>query len=443
MATEDICRQFHARQSIGGIAVMAAAFSGSPNLTFGLLLLFLVLNVFFMMFLAARKQAQLSIPLLRPTDEGQVRQSVDAVMDVTNEGIFNGVSTFQGTLKEPSKDAFGQLRKQLENIGVPILQGSPEKARLTIVPGKLADYIPSYRVYPLVHIALAVLTLVSTTWVGSKHAGHSGIDDFASLLAGLSYSLPLMAILGIHETGHYVFGRLHGMAVSPPFFVPVPFGLGTFGAFIQLRSPAEGRKALFDMAVAGPLCGLVAAIIALFVGLQTSVIVHPATPQIYSDAKLWEEAAVSGSMLLTVVAELARGDAIRFGDLIRFSPLASAGWIGFWITAINLLPVGQLDGGHIFQSMFGSTACEGLTRAILLLLLSFTLFVSPAFLMWLIVFYIVSGPIVPPLNDMTKLSRARMLLAIFSLSLVGWILLPDPHIFTLDPQDLLRPTNHP
>ena len=146
--------------------------------------------------------------------------------------------------------------------------------------------------------------------------------------------------------------RRHAMDVTPPYFIPVPFGLGTFGAFIQMRSPPANRKALFDVAVAGPLAGLVIAVPALLLGLRSSSITAGGDGTLSHG--FLHGATVGSSILFTVLTKISLGEAAQYGALVQLSPLAFAGWLGFFITALNLLPVGQLDGGHITRSMLGS-----------------------------------------------------------------------------------------
>ena len=123
---------------------------------------------------------------------------------------------------------------------------------------------------PLLFLLLLLATLATTTWAGALHHGVNLIQEPGRFSEGLAYSLPLLAILGIHELGHYVVARVHGVKVTLPYFIPIPFGLGTFGAFIQIKSTPKDRRKLFDVAVAGPLAGLAIAIPALFLGLRSA-----------------------------------------------------------------------------------------------------------------------------------------------------------------------------
>jgi membrane-associated protease RseP (regulator of RpoE activity) len=178
-----------------------------------------------------------------------------------------------------------------------------------------------------------------------------GIDPFVSLWAtvraGFSFSFSLLAILGLHELGHFLMSRRWGVVATLPFFIPVPppFIFGTMGAVIKMKSPVPNRDALFDIAVAGPLAGFFVAVPAVVVGLMLST-VHPHLPTSGGTLQF------GGSLLFNGLVKLVLGVDMASYDVI-LHPVAVAGWVGLFVTALNLLPFGQLDGGHIVYSLFG------------------------------------------------------------------------------------------
>lgn len=210
----------------------------------------------------------------------------------------------------------------------------------------------SYGFTPL-HLTLFALTLLTTTMAGADMAGAfvslaHPFATFGNLAAGLSFSLPLMAILGAHEMGHYTVARHNHVDVSAPYFIPAPFPsfffIGTFGAFIRMRAPARTRRVMFDIGAAGPWAGVIIAIPAVIIGLKLSEV----------------------GPLSTGGGGLQLGNSILFYGLsyavlgvdpnsvnINLHPIAFAGWIGLLVTTLNLLPVGQLDGGHVVYALFG------------------------------------------------------------------------------------------
>ncbi|WP_419547062.1 site-2 protease family protein [Microcystis sp.] len=278
---------------------------------------------------------------------------------------------------------------------------------------------------PFLALGLLLLTILTTTVVG---AGLSGItaqqleNNSSLLLQGLPYSLGLIAILGLHEFSHYLTAVKYKIKTTLPYFIPIPFFLGTFGAFIQMRSPVPTRKALFDVAVAGPLGGIIIAIPLLFWGLSLSEIV-PLTNQ--SSLLNFQALNPQFSFLLSIVAKLALGSNLIAGKAIHLHPLAVAGYVGIIVTALNLMPVGQLDGGHIVHAMYGQKTAiiiGQLTRLFMFILA----LVQPDFLLWAIILLLMPVSDQPALNDVTELDNKRDLLGLFSLALLLSILLPLP-----------------
>lgn len=178
-----------------------------------------------------------------------------------------------------------------------------------------------------------------------------------AIAPGLWFSLPLLLILGLHEMGHYLLGRRHGMDVSPPFFIPSPPFLsliGTFGAFIRLRSPLLNRAVLLDMGAAGPLASFALSIPAVLIGLVMS------TPVPRSEVPDWLGTRIG--LVVDNVVMLQMGESLGFMALrmltpmrdagfVDLHPVAIAGWMGLFFTALNLIPVGQLDGGHVVYAL--------------------------------------------------------------------------------------------
>jgi hypothetical protein len=221
------------------------------------------------------------------------------------------------------------------------------------------------------HVLLFLLTALTTTAAGARFLGHEPfplaavpLGSFglpvpmnflpAELLPGLLFSIPLLGILFGHEMGHYLVARRHRMDVSPPYFIPSPRinVIGTFGAFIRLRSPIINRAMLLDVGAGGPIASFVLSIPVLLLGLAWSTPVRYPTgaPPTGFAVMLGGEypVFVGGSLLFNALAWLVAGS----GDVLLLHPLAFAGWLGLFVTALNLFPLSQLDGGHILYAMF-------------------------------------------------------------------------------------------
>lgn len=355
--------------------------------------------------------------MLSPEEQPPV---VRDVMDVRLAEEERGVRLFRGRLRESAEAAFARLKEAFGADTVPLLQPDERCGQaILLMPRPIERARLEHRVRSWLHWLLFALTFVTTTWAGAAYQGVNLLRHPEYFTVGLPYSIGLLAILGVHELGHYWVARRNGMNVTPPYFVPVPFALGTFGAFIQMRSPTENRRILFDVAVAGPLAGLLVAIPALLIGLRSSDIVP---------AELARELVAgplpSSSILFTWMAKLALGPALTPGDVLQLSPLAFAGWLGLFITGLNLLPIGQLDGGHIARAMFGSRVANVIGGIAMWTLLLLGLFVWPGLLTWALIVFFIAGRGTPPLNDITPISTGRRWLGWLAFVILLLVMVP-------------------
>ncbi|MEB3308847.1 MAG: site-2 protease family protein [Snowella sp.] len=278
---------------------------------------------------------------------------------------------------------------------------------------------------PWFALFLLALTLLTTTIVGAEMSGVTPEQvqtDGSVILKGLPYSLGVIAILGVHELSHYLTAVYYRIRTTLPYFIPIPFFLGTFGAFIQMRSPIPHRKALFDVAIAGPLGGLIVTLPLLWWGLSQSDVVP-----ISENGTMLKFDALDPrfSLLLAVVSKLAMGDLLTKGMAIDLHPLAIAGYIGLIVTALNLMPVGQLDGGHIIHAMLGQRAASavGQLARISMIVLAF---IERDYFLWAIILLLMPVNDQPALNDVTELDNRRDFLGLFSMAILIMILLPLP-----------------
>ncbi len=272
-------------------------------------------------------------------------------------------------------------------------------------------------------------TLVTTTKVGVEIAGiELTIRQFQSnpslILQGLPYALALMFILGVHELGHYLMAtRRYKIRSTPPYFIPMPFFLGTFGAFIKMRSPVPNRKALFDVSIAGPLAGFVVTLPLLIWGLAHSEVVS--LPEEKTGLLNPDALNPKYSILLALLSKLALGSQLTPQSAIDLHPVAVAACLGLIVTALNLMPVGQLDGGHIVHAMFGQRNAILIGQVARLLLLLLTL-VQPGFFLWALILLFIPLMDEPALNDVTELDNQRDVWGLFAMALLVMIILPLP-----------------
>ncbi len=284
---------------------------------------------------------------------------------------------------------------------------------------------PAFR--PVLAVGLAIATLLTTTFVGALSFGGvtpEALQTDPSLLRkGLAYGLSLMAILGVHESGHYWATRYHKLKSTLPYFIPVPFFLGTFGAFIQMRSPMPNRRALFDVGITGPLAGLFVSLPILLWGLAQSEVI-PLSDQ--SQLFTFESVDPTRSALLLLASKLTLGDLLVSGSAIQLHPLAISGCLGLIVTALNLMPVGQLDGGHIVHAMYGQRTAAVVSQVARLLMLALS-FVYRDYLLWAILLLFIPAA-EPALNDVSELNGLRDFTGLFALTLLLLIILPAPPV---------------
>lgn len=298
------------------------------------------------------------------------------------------------------------LRKILE-------EGILTRRRKTYYDGE--EYIEiSYPPPPrrTLNIVLFFLTLFTTTLAGALQEGVNPLKNPALIYKGIPFSFSLMGILLAHELGHYLMARKHGLNVTWPYFIPAPSFIGTFGAFIQMRSPVRNRRMLLDVGAAGPLVGLGVAIPFLILGLKLS------------EVKIVHEqmgTSLGSSIILYILSWLVIGPIPEGYDVI-IHPVGFAGWIGLLVTSLNLLPIGQLDGGHVAYALWGERQNK-LSKYVFLGLLALGFFGWPGWLFWALLLFIMGfrhPPLIEwwvPLDPFRKLI-GRITMAIFLLTFI-------------------------
>ncbi len=307
---------------------------------------------------------------------------------------------------------FESLRLEFKKRGViPIVRKEGGEYVLVVIRTPRRKFMSVW-----VNIALLIATLASTIWVGigyyTTYYGSHGL--WQNVLGGFLYfALPLMTILGVHEMGHYFAAKKHNVSVSLPFFIPAPTILGTLGAFISIREPIPDKRSLVDIGLAGPIAGFIVAIPITLLGMYLGGLNPPAiNPESTNQYILLNVPIIYEFLSLFIPSP----------EFIH--PMAMAGWVGFVVTAINLFPIGQLDGGHVARAIAGDkTKYVSYAFAGILFVLGFW---YPGWIIFaiLVVFLGLNHP--PPLNDITKLDKKRWALAISGFLLLAVTFVPIP-----------------
>ena len=364
-------------------------------------------------------------PAISPEALAALESRLAPMLAITGHKAFGNVVQFTGHLRGKAEEMFRKIREAFagEPVTPMLLEGDEGDVRLLLLPSQQVVQASEKPKWAL-HWLLFFATVATTTWAGALHAGVNLLQEPGRFAVGLPYSLGLLLILGSHELGHYFTAKAHGIRVTPPYFIPVPFALGTFGAFIKIKSITPNRRALFDVAVAGPLAGLVFAIPALLIGLHFSQVIPGNAPSGLGHAGV----SVGSSVLLACLANISLGASVLEGNHLLLHPLAFAGWLGLIVTALNLLPIGQLDGGHMSHALFGSRNARGISMVAMACLFLLALFVWPGLMFWaFIVFFIAGTRDAPAANDLTPVGPSRRALGYFTFLLLLLIIVPVPH----------------
>ncbi|GIK64220.1 MAG: peptidase M50 [Chloroflexota bacterium] len=358
--------------------------------------------------------------------DDRLRLAVATVLDIeetTNPPAPNIEIQYVGQLRVPSEGVIDQLDPTLEQLGVHAYLSQDDetgKHLITVVRGRYTS-----RAWPWwPNLVLLMMTILSLLFVGAgTQAGveNRDVENFGDirLLEGWPYALSLMLILGAHELGHYFMARRYRVNATLPYFIPMPFGLfGTLGAFIMLRGAIKNRKVLFDVGAAGPLAGLIFAIPILIIGLATSDI---------KEIPKNEDITREGNSLLYAAAKIAIfGRFVPDGDEdVYINQLAMAGWTGLFVTALNLVPLGQLDGGHVIYTLFGRRVRK-LYVPVLAIFVTLTVLVSLSWALWTLLLLLFGWQHPAPLDDVTPLGRRRRLIGYIALIIFVLVFVPNP-----------------
>ncbi|MBN1667342.1 MAG: site-2 protease family protein [Anaerolineales bacterium] len=373
------------------------------------------------------------------------------IEDITWGGQKQGfVARYRGELLGASEALYDRLSEQLQSQNItPIFRMQDGKQVIVLLDGVIRPK-PSN---PWINLILFGLTVLSVLFAGALY-NYSGptVDEMglilyllAHLWQGWPFAVSLLSILLAHEFGHYLAARYHRAAVTLPYFIPFPLSVfGTMGAFIQLKEPPKNKNVLLDIGVAGPLAGLVVAIPVLMIGLLTSEL--NTLPEVLPSGQGFE----GNSLLYLGIKFLIFGEWLpqpqSYGDVapllywvkyfftglplpaggidVSINQVAWAGWAGLLVTALNLIPAGQLDGGHLLFVLLGPKVKNFLP--VILILVVFMGLVWSGWWLWAFLIFLIGRRHAEPLDQITPLSPRRRWVAILGLLIFILVFTPVP-----------------
>lgn len=359
---------------------------------------------------------------------------------------------FRGTLRNPDSEfVYDQLSDKLKKYHLTPLLKLEENLHVFYLTEKKPEPKTSN---PKINLLLFILTLISV-WitggimaVGNQQFVTNSEKVKALLIDGWPFAVSILAILGAHEMGHYIAGRIHGVHVTLPYFIPLPIisPFGTMGAFINMKSVPKNHKQLFDIGIAGPISGLIVAIPVLIIGLLLSkietlpsAVVQGAGLQMEGNSIIYilfkyiifgkflpEPASFNGmTPFLYWVKYFFTGKPFPFGGLdVIIHSVAWAGWAGLLVTSLNLLPVGQLDGGHILVSVFGEKV-KKIFPFILIILVGLG-FAWSGWWFWAALLFMINRLPSQVYDSVTPLDKKRKIIAVLMLIIFVLVFIPVP-----------------
>ncbi len=381
-----------------------------------------------------------------------------AIEDVTyGDPKQRFIARYRGKLYDPdSEAAYGRLTTELKEYHLTALfRWEGDQHSILLIPALINPRTTN----AWWNVALFVATLISVMLTGATISPDVSADAFKFrsiqevvdlVVKGLPFAISLLTILGAHEFGHYLVGRYHKVRVTLPYFIPFPFSLlGTLGAFINIQEPPRNRRVLFDISIAGPLAGMVFAIPILLYGLTQSrldqipyVVAQGMTFTIEGNSLLylltkylvfhqWLPSPASFGTLPEVLYWLKyffTGHPLPLGGIdVMISPIVWAGWAGLLVTCLNLIPAGQLDGGHILSSLIGNRRLRRILP-IILVCLGLLGFVWSGWWLWVFLLLLFSRSQVETLDEITNLDKRRQWMGLLIFIIFLFVFTPVPLI---------------
>ena len=341
------------------------------------------------------------------------RKIINDRMELDYLSRLYGTVIFRQTKDQLSEDEIDQIQSALLTNGIySQLQRTKDEYLLRL----LVDYSRIKKENWKINLLLLIITLLTTMFTGAMLLGNDPFNTLSELFSGFPYTFAVLCILGAHEMGHYLYARKYKIYATLPYFIPFflpAFNFGTLGAFIKMKSPIPNKRALLDVGIAGPIAGFILSIVFLIIGFSQLPDLY-GVKEIVGGIHEWSETGegaltLGNSLLFDFIRKLMDAEYLPMYEIYHF-PFIFAGWIGLLVTALNLMPIGQLDGGHISYALLGKKArVIAMAAFVALALLNFY---STNWILWTILILLVIRFKHPPtMNDRIELDPQRKVLA--------------------------------
>ncbi len=344
----------------------------------------------------------------------EIERFLKEVMDIKCSRMEHFSLVWEGNLRIAKRDALDFIKKKADSLNLDVGFKNKE-AGITVAFRPKPEKRESKK---WINLLLLATTFLTTLAAGAFQQGIlNPFTPITNLLKGIPFSLSIMIILGSHELGHYFMAKKNKVDATLPYFLPVPTFIGTFGAVIKMKSPIRDKNSLIEIGATGPIVGFIFATIAFAIGLSLSTVVNI--------ADIGEEGLMLGDpLLIKFLTELFFSD-LPAGKAVAFHPIAFAGWLGYLVTAINLFPVGQLDGGHIMYALIGEKH-----RIVGYIIFGAVILLSTQWIGWtfwaIMILLLVRFKHPPPLDVISPVSKKHRIIGIISLIIFILTFTPVP-----------------
>ncbi len=378
------------------------------------------------------------VTMAEPSTEIPRPAALDTWYYLTDVAVEDGRIIYYGDPLIPEKRLYRELQPAFQELGYELKLTDREASEGTALVAIPLSEASGHDGIPWTNLILFIATVFSTLLVGATVWYFIPLREVLSnpfvIFRAWPFSAAVLGVLLVHELGHYAAGRYYGVNVSLPYLLPVPIIFGTMGAVIRMRGRIPNRKVLFDIGVAGPIAGLVATVVVTAIGLSLGPIEIP--PEVVEQADSNQQLVFNNPPLLDLIAWLIGAQATYSDPALNPHPVVIGGWVGMFFTFLNLLPVGQLDGGHMVRAMIGrrQETIAAMVPGVLFAIAGYLYFLrglslNDSVMLWaiwglfmLLIAY--NGPAEP--LDETAIGRRRLLVGIltFAVGLLCFMLVP-------------------